>query len=118
MAFSEGRRCGFLWVLGFLPPLLRRLIVSANENKAKINVVSTLSNLLAQLSFRTKWHTACFTKSTHVLQRAHHFYKGHTFFFLQRAHMFSNLEELMTSLFCALQYIIDLFPNTCEKFFT
>ena len=43
---------------GFLrfPPLLRRFNDSANKNKAQINATSTLSNLIAELSLRTKWH--------------------------------------------------------------
>ena len=48
----------FLRVLQF-PPFLHRLMVSANKDKAQINVISTLSNLIAELSLRTTWHTAC-----------------------------------------------------------
>ena len=41
---------GFLWVLRF-PPLLHRLMVSANRNKAKMKSISTLSNLITGLPF-------------------------------------------------------------------
>ena len=55
---SEARRQGFFQVLQF-SPLLHRLMVSANkEMKAKINVIYTLSKLVAELYLRTKWHTA------------------------------------------------------------
>ena len=47
---------GFLRVLRF-PPLLHQFYGSANKNKkAQINAISTLSNLIAELSLRTKWH--------------------------------------------------------------
>ena len=47
---------GFLRVLRF-PPLLHRFNGSANKKKkAQINAISTLSNLIAELSLRTKWH--------------------------------------------------------------
>ena len=46
---------GFLRVLRF-PPLLHQFNGSANKNKAQINAISTLSNLTAELSLRTKWH--------------------------------------------------------------
>ena len=31
---------------------------SANKNKDKINAISTLSNLIAELSLRTTWHVS------------------------------------------------------------
>ena len=46
---------GFLWVLQF-PPLLHRFNGSADKNKAQINAISTLSNLIAELPLRTMWH--------------------------------------------------------------
>ena len=46
---------GFLRVLQF-PPLLHRFNGSAKKIKAQINAISTLSNLIAELSLRTKWH--------------------------------------------------------------
>ena len=30
-----------------------------DKKQAKINAISTLSNLIAELSLRTKWHTTC-----------------------------------------------------------
>ena len=38
-----------------LPPLLRRLMVQPIKKKSQINAIYTLSNLLAELSFRTTW---------------------------------------------------------------
>ena len=49
---------GFLRVLRF-PPLLHRFNGSANKiklKKKKKNAISTLSNSIAELSLRTKWH--------------------------------------------------------------
>ena len=48
---------GFLRELRF-PPLLQRLMVQPIKFKKKtqINAISTLSNLIAELSLRTKWH--------------------------------------------------------------
>ena len=70
MAFSEARRhevvicccCCFdffflFWILQFCP-VFHRLMVFANK-KAQINSILTLSNLLAELSLRTKWHMTC-----------------------------------------------------------
>ena len=34
---------------------------SAPRNKAKINAIYTLSDLIAELSLRTTWHTTCCT---------------------------------------------------------
>ena len=45
----------FLRVLRF-PPLLHRFNGSANRNKAQVNAISTLSNLIAELSLRTTCH--------------------------------------------------------------
>ena len=55
MAFSEARRQGFSPGTP-VSPLLRRFNGSANKNKAQINAISTLSNLIFELSLRTKWH--------------------------------------------------------------
>ena len=38
--------------------LLHRLMVLACEDEAKINTISTLSNLIAEMSLRTKCYTA------------------------------------------------------------
>ena len=46
---------GFLRAVRF-PPFLHRLNGSANKIKVKQNVISTLSNLIAELSPRTTWH--------------------------------------------------------------
>ena len=59
MVFSEARCRGFLLVLQF-PPLLYRVMVSANKIKTKINAISALSNLIAKL--RVKWRTAGCTR--------------------------------------------------------
>ena len=50
---------GFLWVLQF-PSFLHRLIDSAN-NEAQINAISDMSDLVAELSLGTTWHTTCCT---------------------------------------------------------
>ena len=47
---------GFLRVLRYPPSPLHRFNGSANKNKAQINLISTLSNLIAELSLRTTWH--------------------------------------------------------------
>ena len=57
MLFSEAHRQGFSpGTLVFSPPS------SVNgfnpKNKAQIYAISTLPNLVAELSLRTKWHTA------------------------------------------------------------
>ena len=54
---------GFLRLLRF-PPLLHWFNDSTNKNKAQINAISTLSNLIAELSLRTKWHI---TRHLHVI---------------------------------------------------
>ena len=46
---------GFLWILRF-PPHLHRFNGSANQKEAKIHAISTLSNVIAELSLRTTWH--------------------------------------------------------------
>ena len=43
------------------PPLLHQLMGSANEIKAKTGVISTLSNLIGELSLHTTWQMACCT---------------------------------------------------------
>ena len=52
---------GFLRILRF-PPLLHQFNGSAN--KAQINAISTLSNLIAELSICRKWHI---TGNLHVI---------------------------------------------------
>ena len=53
---------GFLQVLRF-PPLLHRF-----HDSAQINAISTLSNLIAELSLRTKWHvTWCVARDLHTI---------------------------------------------------
>ena len=65
--FHEGRVCVCVCMWGMrkfsclLIHGIHWLIVSANKNKANINVISTLSNLVAELSLRTKRHTAYYT---------------------------------------------------------
>ena len=55
MAFSEARRHGvFSGYSGFLPSFVG-LMVQQIKN-AQINAISTLSNLIAELSLRTRWH--------------------------------------------------------------
>ena len=41
--------------------VVHAVMVSANKIKAKRNAISALSNLIAELSLRTKWHTAGYT---------------------------------------------------------
>ena len=72
---------GFLRTLRF-PPLLHRLMVQP-INKAKINAIYTLSNLIAELSLRTTWHVTqhvalnvlrmicTWLRSDHVLETVH-----------------------------------------------
>ena len=55
MALSEARRQGYsLGIPVSQPP--SSADGSANEGKAQINAISTLSNLIAELSLRTMWH--------------------------------------------------------------
>ena len=70
---------GFLWVLRF-PPLLHPFNGSANTIKLKINAISTLSNLIAELSLRTKWHVTwhlhvisarCVARDLHTIAPGH-----------------------------------------------
>ena len=49
---------GFLRILRF-PPLLHRLMVSTNKDKAKINAIPTLSNLIAELSLHSYQVAIC-----------------------------------------------------------
>ena len=60
MAFSEARREEFSpgTPVSSPPSSVNR---SAKTNKAKINVISILSNLITKLSLRTTWHTTCCT---------------------------------------------------------
>ena len=55
MAFSEARRQGFSpgTPVSSSPSSVNG---SANKIKAQINAISTLSNIIAELSLRTKWH--------------------------------------------------------------
>ena len=40
--------------------IVHPVMVSANKIKAKIDAISTLSNLIAELSLCTMWHTTCY----------------------------------------------------------
>ena len=51
-AFSEAHCRGFF-------PLLHRLIVSGNEVKTEINGISTLSDIIVELSLCTVYNTFC-----------------------------------------------------------
>ena len=55
MAFSEARRQGFSPGTPVSSPP-SSVNGSANKNKAKINAIKTLTNLIAELSLRTMWH--------------------------------------------------------------
>ena len=60
---ADGLVWGEGWGGGVLPalllhPLLHWLMISANENHARILAVSSMSNLIAELSFLTMWDTA------------------------------------------------------------
>ena len=57
VAFSLARRQGFSpgTAVSSPPSSVNGFI---QYNKAKINGISTLANLIAELSLRTKWHTA------------------------------------------------------------
>ena len=60
MAFPEACHLGF----SLDTQVFSRLSLvngSANKIKAKINAISTLSNLIAELLLRTMWHTTCCT---------------------------------------------------------
>ena len=48
---------GFVWVLQL--PVLPLVNSFSPRNKAKINMILTLSNFLGELSLCTKWHTCC-----------------------------------------------------------
>ena len=63
MAFSEARRQGFSPGTPVSSPPLSVSWFS-QQNKAQINAISTLSNLIAELSLRTKWHV---TGHLHVI---------------------------------------------------
>ena len=54
MAFSEARQGFSLGTPVSSPPSL--VSSSANKKKQTINAISTLSNLIAELSLRTTWH--------------------------------------------------------------
>ena len=44
-------------------PVVHQVMASANRIEVKINVISSLSNLIAELSLSTKWHMTCCTWS-------------------------------------------------------
>ena len=58
MAFSEVCRKGFSLdtPVSSPPPLVNGF---SQENKSKINAISTLSNLIAELFLCTEWYAAC-----------------------------------------------------------
>ena len=75
----------FLRVLRF-SPLLHQLTVSAKQIKLNINIISTLSTLLAQLSLHATWtwHTACGKCQMQTNTQTKTMSRKHSYFFYSR----------------------------------